>query len=195
MVHGLLFAARPRRYSAPMTSERMQLVGVDRARYFAPTAICIYLAVLCVVLILTSAFLVTLQNAVAVTAAGVFGLLLTGGLGAVFWRAQRRDLQYTRLATAADAASNFAAVRTAAERAGWRIVREDSGRRIDAETSDSLMDAGERVAVQFRGNEVLVASICDPSVGFSLVGRQHCEAHRELVRRAVLAQPAGVERV
>jgi hypothetical protein len=33
---------------------------------------------------------------------------------------------------------------------------------------------------------VMVASICDPSVGFSLVGRRRCAEHRGLVRSAVL---------
>ncbi|MDB6083557.1 MAG: hypothetical protein JWN43_1438 [Gammaproteobacteria bacterium] len=127
-----------------------------------------------------------MQDAVAVTVAGIFGLLLTGGLGFVFWRAQRRDLQYLRVATAADAPSNFAAVRNAAKLAGWRIVREEAARRLDAETSASLLEVGERVAVRFCGSDVLVASICDPGVGFSLVGRRHCSQHRELVRRAVV---------
>jgi hypothetical protein len=168
-----------------MIAERMELAGVDRVRYFVPTAICAYLAALCVVLIVTSVFLVTLQNAVAVTAAGIFGLLLTGGLGAVFWRAQRRDLRYTQCATGADAASNFDAVQSAARAAGWRIVHADAPRQLDAATSVSLLDAGERIAVRFHGRDVLVACICDPSVGFSLAGRRHCVAHRELVRRAV----------
>jgi len=171
----------------------MELVGVDRARYFVPTAVCIYLAGLCLVLIVTSAFLVSMQNAVAVTAAGVFGLLMTGGLGLIFWRAQRRDLQYMRVATTADAPSNFAAVQSAARRAGWRIVREEPARHLDAETSVSLLDGGERVAVEFRGSDVLVASICDPSIGFSLVGRRHCAEHREAVRQAVLSHPTAVE--
>jgi hypothetical protein len=174
-----------------MTSERMELAGMDRARYFVPTAICIYLAGVCIVLIVTSAFLVTLQNAVAVTAAGVFGLLLTGGLGIVFWRAQSRDLRFTRLATAADAPSNFDAVQVAAKAAGWRIVRQDAPRRLDAAASVSLLDTGERIAVRFHGSDVLVASICDPSVGFSLVGRRHCAEHRELVRQAVSGSALG----
>jgi hypothetical protein len=169
-----------------MTTERLQLAGADRARYFVPTAICAYLAILCVVLTVTSAFLAQAQNAVAVAAAGVFGLLMTGGLGLLFWRAQRRDLQFVQVKTAADATSNFAAVRCAATQAGWRIVREDPARRLDAETSATQMNGGERVAVQFRGNEVLVASICAPSVGFSLVGRRHCAENRELVRQSVL---------
>jgi hypothetical protein len=172
-----------------MTTERLELVGADRARYFVPTAICAYLAILCVVLIITSAFLAHAQNAVAVAAAGVFGLMMTGGLGLLFWRAQRRDLQFVQVKTAADAPSNFAAVRCAATQAGWRIVREDPARRLDAETSATQMDGGERVAVQFRGNEVLVASICAPSVGFSLVGRRHCAENRELVRQSVLTPP------
>jgi hypothetical protein len=170
-----------------MNAERMELVGVDRARYFVPTAICGSLAVLCVALILTSAFLASLQDAVAVSAAGVFGLLLSGGLGLIFWRAQRRDLQYLRVATSSDAPANFEAVRSAAQRAGWRILREDPARRLDAQTPLSLLDVGERVQVQFRDSEVLIASICDPSVGFSLVGRRHCAEHRELVRQAVLS--------
>jgi len=173
-----------------MISERMELGGMDRARYYVPTSICLYLAVLCLVLIVTSAFLASLQNAVAVTAAGVFGLILTGGLGLLFWRAQRRDLQFTRLVTGRDAPVNFAAVQRAAEDAGWRIVRAEAPWCLDA-ASRSVLDAGERIAVRFQNNDVLVASICDPSVGFSLVGRRHCAEHRELVRRAVSAPLAG----
>ncbi len=176
-----------------MTPERMELVGIDRIRYFIPTTICMYLAGLCVVLIVTSAFLLSLQDAVAVTVAGVFGLLLTSGLGTLFWRAQRRDLRYTRLATPADAAANYAAVRSAMEQAGWRIVREEAPRRLDAQACTSLLDAGERIAVEFRAGDVLVASICDPSVGFSLVGRRHCAEHRDWVRQAVHGSPAYLE--
>ncbi len=161
------------------------MAGLDRARYFIPTTICLYLAGLCLLLIFTSAFLVSVQNAVAVTAAGTFGLVLSGGLGLLLWKAQRRDLQYVRLVTATEAASNFEAVKSAAQHAGWRIVREEPAQRLDATAAVSLLDAGERVVVQFRNNEVLVASICDPSVGFSLVGRRHCADHRELVRKAV----------
>jgi hypothetical protein len=170
-----------------MSLERMKLVGVDRARYFVPTTICVSLAILCAALILTSAFLTGVPDAIAVTAAGVFGLLLSGGLGLLFWYAQRRDLQYMRVATASDAPSNFAAVRSAAQRAGWRILREDPARGLEAQTPLSMLDVGERVQVQFRDSDVLVASICDPSIGFSLVGRRHCAEHRELVRQAVLS--------
>ncbi len=165
--------------------ERMQLGGLDRARYFVPTAICLYLSLICLVLVVTSAFLVSVQNAVAVTVAGVFGLSLTGGLGVIFWLVQRRDLQYVRVPTHAESAANFAAVLGAAQRAGWRIVRHEPPRRLEAAAVVSLLDAGERIAVKFEGSDVLVASICDPSVGFSLVGRRHCAGHRELVRRAV----------
>jgi len=169
-----------------MTTERLELVGADRARYFVPTVICLYLSILCTVLIITSAFLAHLQNAMAVTAAGLFGLLMTSGLGLIFWRAQTRDLRYLQVSTLADAQSNFAAVRRAATQAGWRIVHEEPAQRLDAETSEFMMDSGERVAVQFRGSDVLVASICAPSVGFSLIGRRHCAEHRELVRQSVL---------
>jgi hypothetical protein len=171
-----------------MDAERMQLAGWDRARYFLPTAICVYLCALCLVLIVTSAFLVSVQNAVAVTVAGLFGLLLSGALGYFFWNAQRRDLLYSRVATGSDATANFDAVRSAAAQAGWRISREEPARRLDALTRVTLLDVGERVSIQFRGHDVLIASICDPSVGFSLAGRQHCAEHRELVRQAVTAR-------
>ena len=171
-----------------MKTERLQLVGFDRARYFMPTAICVYLGVLCSVLVITSAFLANLQNSVAVAAAGVFGLILSGGLGWLFWSAQRRDLNYTRIATCADAAANHAAVRAAIAAAGWTILRDEPARRLDARASVLLLNEGERVTVQFRDGEVLVACICDPSVGFSLAGRRHCAEHRERVRRAVSGQ-------
>jgi len=170
-----------------MAAQRMELVGIERFRYFVPTTICAYLAGICLLLIITSAFLAPGPGALAVTAAGIFGLALTGGLGAAFWHAQRRDLEYTRLVTTADAAANFAAVRTAAESAGWRIVCAEPGLRLVAQASASVFAAGERVAVRFRQTEVWVACICDPSVGFSLVGRRHCVLHRDLLRRAVAA--------
>jgi len=40
--------------------------------------------------------------------------------------------------------------------------------------------------VLFRERQVLVACICDPGVGFSLVGRRRGQHNRELVKRAVL---------
>lgn len=172
-----------------MHAERMELTGMDRLRYFVPTAICIYLGALCAVLIVTSAFIASRQNAVAVSVAGLFGLVMSGGLGLTFWRAQRRDLQYLRITTESDARANYEAVRSAADRAGWRILVEDPGRTLLAQTSGALLDVGERVAIRFRGSDVLVASICDPSVGFSLAGRRHCADHRELVRQVVMSGP------
>jgi hypothetical protein len=118
----------------------------------------------------------------------LFGLLLSGALRYFFWNAQRRDLLYSRVATGSDATANFDAVRSAAAQAGWRISREEPARRLDALTRVTLLDVGERVSIQFRGHDVLIASICDPSVGFSLAGRQHCAEHRELVRQAVTAR-------
>ncbi len=174
-----------------MVAQRMQLAGLDRARYFMPTVICVYLCTLCLMLIVTSAFLVSVQNAVAVTAAGVFGLLLSGALGYLFWNVQRRDLLYLRVATGFDATRNFESVRTAAMRAGWRIVSEEPARRLDAQTRVTLLEVGERVSVQFREHDVLIASICDPGVGFSLTGRQHCSENRELVRQALTAGVAA----
>ena len=169
-----------------MNDERMELTGLDRLRYFIPTVICGYLAGVCVVLIITSAFLASVQNAVAVAAAAIFGLSLSAGMGFLFWNTQHRDLSYQRFTGSDDPFAHYAAVRTAALAAGWVLLREDVGRRLDAQTSVLLLSVGERVAVRFRGRDVLVASICDPSVGFSLVGRRHCAAHRDLVRHAVM---------
>jgi len=174
-----------------MKAERLELRGLDRARYFMPTVICVYLFMLCSILVITSAFLVNPQNAVAVAAAGLFGLLLSGGLGCIFWRAQRRDLQYTRVTTPADAAAGYAAVRATMVAAGWRIVRDEPKCRLDAQASALLLNEGERITVQFHGHEVWVASICDPRVGFSLAGRRHCTEHRERVLNAVASQPLG----
>ncbi len=176
--------------SKPMVPARMELLGLERAKYFAPTAICGYLAGLCVAVTVTSAFLPGMRDAQAVTAAALFGLLMSGSLGLVFWRAQRHDLCFERVPTPADANSNFETVRAAAERSGWLILREERGRRLDAQTPGSRFAAGERVSVQFRGNEVWVASICDPGVGFSLVGRRRCAEHRDTVRQMVAAGTA-----
>jgi hypothetical protein len=173
-----------------MNVERMKLTGVDRLRYFVPTVICLYLAALCAVLMVTSAFIVSRQNAVAVTVAGLYGLFLSCGLGLIFWRAQRRDLQFLRIPTSSDALSNFEAVRSAVDRAGWRILVQDPGHGLVAQTPGAILDVGERVAVQFRDSDVLVASICDPSIGFSLAGRRQCANRREFVRQVVLPNPA-----
>ncbi len=164
-----------------MDAERMELVGSDRARYFAPTAICGYLALICLALIVTSAFLSGMHDALALTAAGIFGLVLSGGLGTVFWRAQRRDLEFRRVATPDEAARNFEKIRSTVEAEGWQITEEARDRQLLAVTAGSAFSPGERVAVRFRGHDVLVASICDPGVGFSLVGRGRCERHRALI--------------
>ncbi len=167
----------------------MELRGVDRARYFAPTAISGYLALLCLALIVTSAFLTRLNDALALTAAGAFGLLLSGSLGLLFWRAQRRDLEFLAVSTTRDATQNFSRVRAAAVAAGWTITAEREAASLEAVAAVSRFAAGDRVAVHFDGSEVEVASICDPGTGFSLVGRERCRGHRQLVLTAVASGP------
>jgi hypothetical protein len=54
------------------------------------------------------------------------------------------------------------------------------------------LNDGERVTVEFRDSDVLVVSICDPSVGFSLAGRRHCAEHRALVLSALAGASTGV---
>jgi hypothetical protein len=165
--------------------ERLKLAGLERAKYFAPVAICGYLAALCLALIVTSAFVENMRDVLAITAAGIFGLLVSGALGAAILRVQLRELRYVTVATNSDPMANFAAVGRLAQSSGWHITSEIPGRCLEARTSGSILTEGELVAVKFRQGEVLVACICDPGVGFSLVGRRRCTQNREAVRRAV----------
>lgn len=168
--------------------ERLKLVGLERAKYFAPVAICIYLAILCVALIITSAFVENMQDVIAITGAGIFGLLVTGAFGAAILRVQLQQLRYVAIATQSDPVMNFNAVSRLATSSGWHITSEIPGQCLEARTSCSILTEGEIVAVKFRQGEVLVACICDPSIGFSLVGRRRCAQNREAVRLAVQAQ-------
>ena len=170
-----------------MQAERLHLAGFERMKYFAPVAICGYLAALCLALIITSAFLDNIQDAIAITAAGVFGLLLSGGLGAAILRVQLRELRYIVVQTRGGADENFAAVLRMAESSEWKVTVKVPGRCLEARTRGSMLSEGEYVVVRFRQNDVLVACITDPSVGFSLVGRRRCLQHRERVRQAVMA--------
>jgi hypothetical protein len=165
--------------------ERLHLAGFERVKYFAPVAICAYLAALCAALIITSAFLENIRDAIAITAAGIFGLLVSGGLGAAILRVQLRELRYLVIPTQADADKNFEIVYRMAQESGWQVVTKVPGRCLEARTPGSILVEGELVAVRFRQHDVLVACITDPGVGFSLVGRRRCIQHRELVRRAV----------
>lgn len=129
-----------------------------------------------------------MRDVIAITAAGIFGLLLSGALGAAILRVQLRELCYVLVPTHGDAIANFRAVSRLAASSGWHITSETPGRYLEARTSGSILTEGEIVAVKFREGDVLVASICDPSVGFSLVGRRRCRQNREAVRLAVGAQ-------
>lgn len=170
--------------------ERLHLAGFERAKYFAPVAICGYLAALCLALIITSAFLDSIRDAVAITAAGIFGLLVSGGLGAAILRVQLRELRYLVIPTQADADKNFEVVYRMAVDSGWQVTTKVPGRCLEARTPGSMLVEGELVAVRFRQRDVLVACITDPGVGFSLVGRRRCIQHREFVRRAVAGRTA-----
>jgi hypothetical protein len=170
-----------------MGREQLDLNGADRLRYFLPTAVCLYLAGVCAALVITAAFVADLQQQLALEVMGLAGLLLCGGLGLLAWRAQRRSLRFTQVSTPFDARRNFEAVRAAAQAANWKILREEPGWGLEAQSAGSMLIEGERIAVRFRDREMLMASICDPHVGFSLIGRRHCQQHLELLRRAVLA--------
>jgi hypothetical protein len=174
-----------------VSNERLELRGLERARYFAPTLFCGYLACLCGALIVVSRFVVQWQDAVAVTAAGIFGLLLSVALGVLFWRAQYSDLGYLQLSTEEFSLNNFQTVRSTMIAAGWRIVQEHPPHRIEAQTVGTLLAIGERVSVVCREKDVLIASICDPAIGFSLTGRRRCEEHRNRILRAVIPVSSG----
>src|ERR1700733_9007739 len=162
-----------------------RLQGIDRARYFAPVAFFGFLAALCLALITVCPFLVTMHDAVAIAAAGVFGLLATGGVGALILGLQLRWLRYTSIAISIDADTALEAVRSLAVEAGWNITRQTAGN-LEATTPGTMFAEGERVSVEIREQQLLVASICDPNVGFSLTGHRRCLQHCERVRQAVL---------
>jgi hypothetical protein len=170
---------------AIMSHERLQLAGGDWARYFAPVAICAYVAAICAALIVTSTFLTNRHQGLAVSAAGLFGMLLSCALGAALLYLQLRELRYIAVATDTDPDSLYERVRALAHDQGWRLTTEQVGQRLEARTTGSILDTGELVVVQFRDDEVLVASICDPSIGFSLVGQRRCRHNRELVQHAL----------
>jgi hypothetical protein len=172
-----------------MQVDRLKLYGADWVRYFAPVAFCGYLAAMCLALIVTSAFLDNIREALAVTAAAAFGLLLSCALGLGMLVVQLRELRYLAVPTAFDPESDFELIARLSRGLGWQLTCEEPGRRLDARTQGSLLQQGELVVVQFRPRQVLIASICDPSVGFSLVGRRRCQHNRELVKRAILRQP------
>jgi hypothetical protein len=168
-----------------MPRERLQLFGRDWARYFAAVAICVYIAAICAAMIITSAFLTNRRESLAISAAGLFGLMMSCALGAVLLFTQLRELRFIHVQAAADAKSQYLRVIALARDQGWRITGEQIGQRLEAKTTGSVLDAGELVVVDFRPGEVLVASICDPSVGFSLVGQRRCQHNRELVLHAL----------
>lgn len=172
-------------YAIAQRPERLKLAGLERAKYFAPVALCGYLVVLCLGLIITSVFLENIEDAFAITAADVFGLLVCGALGMAILRRQLSELLYTVVPTKADPLTNFEAVGRLARSSGWHITAAVPGKCLKARTSGSILNEGEIVAVEFHQHDVLVASICDPGVGLSLIGRRRCNQNRELVRLAV----------
>jgi hypothetical protein len=81
-------ATRVNSSSDGMAIDRLPLRRLDRVIYFAPALFFAYLAALCTALILTSLFLVHVRNPEAIAGAGIFGLLVSAGLGALLFRAQ-----------------------------------------------------------------------------------------------------------
>ncbi len=172
-----------------MRTERLRLTGVQRTKYFAPVALCIYLATLCAAICITAVFLNSPRQAAATLAAGLFGLLLSTALGAIVLFVQLNEMRYLTVTTQAGATTNFEAVQRLAQHLGWQITLAEVGSSLEAITPDWMSQQGEIVSVQLRQNQVLIASICNPNVGFSLTGRRRCQRNRELIRQAVLSLP------
>jgi hypothetical protein len=170
-------------------TEKLRLTGVQRTQYFAPVAMCAYLATLCAAICITAVFLNNPRQEAAALAAGLFGLLLSAALGAAVLFVQLNEMRYRTVTTPADATTNFEAVHRLAQHLGWQITLAEVGSRLEAITPDSMSQEGELVSVQLRQNQVLIASICNPNVGFSLIGRRRCQRNRELIRQAVLSLP------
>ena len=170
-----------------MTEATLQLHGSDRVRYFAPVAFCAFLGLLCLGLALVAAAVPNLRDPLAVTVTALLGLLGCGGAGFLLLRLQLHWLRYTRVPIRSSPQVAWDAVHRAAVEAGWRIASESPGQTLRALTPGSMFHEGERVAVEFGTHEILVASICDPAVGFSLTGHERCRQHTERVRQAVQA--------
>jgi hypothetical protein len=111
--------------------------------------------------------------------------VISGALGATILRLQLSELRYLVVSTKADPFENFEVVERLVQSSGWHITAQVPGKCLEARTSGSVLNEGEIVAVKFHQQDVLVASICDPGIGFSLIGRRRCIENRERVRLAV----------
>jgi len=170
-----------------MNQQTLRLHGTDRVRYFAPVGLCVFLGLLCLGLACVSVLLTNIQQAAAITVTGLLGLLACGAVGGLLLKLQMRWLRYDHVPLRSSPEAAWDAVHHLALSAGWRIASESPGRTLRALTPGSMFEEGERMAVEFGPDEVLVASICDPAVGFTLTGQERCRRHCEQVRRAVLA--------
>ncbi|MDB5987470.1 MAG: hypothetical protein JWR16_2523 [Nevskia sp.] len=173
--------------------ERLQLHGFDRVVYFAPTLFVAYLASLCALLTLLALLFVTLPNPAALVGAGLFGLIVTLGLCALLYHAQQRELRYVSLPTVSDAERNYQIVLQAAQAAGWLVARKLPAQLIEVRIAGSFLTLGELLVARFDGNDVRVAAISDPRVGYSMTGRERCRQHVELLRLALRRAGAGAE--
>ncbi|HEX3835759.1 MAG TPA: hypothetical protein VHW25_02260 [Steroidobacteraceae bacterium] len=163
----------------------LQLHGRERVRYFAPVGFCAFLGVLCLALATTSMFLRTVDDAIVITVTGVLGVMACALTGWALLHLQLRWLRYAPEPLSISPQAAWEAVHTLAQEAGWRITRSTPGQTLTAHTPGTLFDEGERIAVEFRPHEALIASICDPSVGFSLIGNAKCRQHCARIRRAL----------
>jgi hypothetical protein len=171
--------------------ERLTLHGLSWLRYYAPLGLCGFIAGICVALLGAAWFINDLGQAVGISVAGGFGLLMSSALGFTVLVLQRKELNFYTYESAVPAEQAYGRVRGMMSAELWRVVLEEPGCRLEAETAGSLLEQGELVSVRFAGYTVLVASICDPRVGFSLAGMRRCKRHRHAVHHALSGAAAS----
>lgn len=169
-----------------MSQATLQLHGSDRVRYFAPVVLCAFLALLCLATGGVSVLLPNMQQAIAITVTALIGVILCAAAGGLLLRLQLRWLRYSHVPIHSSPEAAWHAVHDLVLQAGWKIAQESPGHSLQAVTPGTMFEEGERVAVEFRADEVLIASICDPAVGFTLTGQERCRQHCEQIRQAVL---------
>ena len=92
-------------------------------------------------------------------------LFMSAGFGVLALSAQwklRRDLRFRRLETALTSEQSYARVLAMTESQRWRLGGHRPAVFLVYYTRASWFSWGERVCVQFRPNEILVSTICDP---------------------------------
>jgi hypothetical protein len=132
--------------------------GEYLTHYFPPILTLVPAAVMLWMLLISDAVLVRRGPAWAIAAVSL-------ALSSLFFWIQTRALRFISIATNRTAESNYAYALNALADAGWNVVHKSRNRRIVSSVAGfprTMRSWGERVELRFKGNLVLVNSICDP---------------------------------